>query len=164
MQRVSENDHVKVTYEGTLTSGEIFESSEDTGPLEFTMGTNSVMESFEKAVLGMAVNETKTVTIGPEEAYGHKDQDLIHTVERHLFKEKEIKPGMVLGLDIKKDGQAHKIPGTVIEADQKKVVVDFNHPLAGHELVYKITLQAIGSPVPEGQNSKPADSCGCGCK
>lgn len=157
MQRVSENDNVKVTYEGMLPSGEIFESSEDTGPLEFTLGTNSVMAAFEQAVYGMAVSETKTVSIPPEEAYGPKHKELIHTVNRSLFKEKEIIPGMVLGLDIEKDGEAHKVPGTVVEVNEDKVVVDFNHPLAGHELVYKITLQAIhGSPA-----SGSPDSCGC---
>jgi FKBP-type peptidyl-prolyl cis-trans isomerase 2 len=165
MQRVSDNDFVTVRYEGMLTNGEIFESSEDTGPLEFQLGTNSVMAAFEKAVYGMAVKETRTVTIPPEEAYGPKHQELVYTVERRLFKEKEINPGMVLGLDINKDGEVHKVPGTVVEADGEKVVVDFNHPLAGQDLVYKITLESIGCPPKTGGNEPgQTGSCGCGGK
>lgn len=158
MQRVTENDHVTVTYEGILNNGEVFESSEDTGPLKFQMGTNSVIPGFEKGIIGMTLNDTKTITLKPEDAYGPKKEELIHTVDRKNFGDTEIKPGLVLGMTVEKDGEKHKVPAMVTEIEDNKVTVDFNHPLAGQELTYKVTLQSIDQRSPQ----DTAD-CGCGC-
>lgn len=143
MQRVKENDSVTVIYNGTLANGEIFESSTDTGPLDFTLGTQSVMPLFEKAVIGMAVEETKSITIPPEDAYGIRHDELVQDIDRAVFKGKELHPGMTLGLDMEKDGKTHKVPATVTAIGDTKVTVDFNHPLAGQSITYTITLKAI---------------------
>lgn len=156
-KRVTTNDYVAVTYEGMLKNGEIFESSDDIGPLTFKVGSNNVMAGFEKGVLGMAENETKTIILTPEEAYGHKDSNLVHTIDRKNFKGKEIKVGTVLGMTMSKDGQEHQIPATVIAVMNNKIKVDFNHPLAGQELTYQITLQTI-SQTPLPINSGSTDS------
>lgn len=158
MQKVTENDHVTVTYEGMLSNGEIFESSEETGPLDFQLGTNSVMLGFEKGILGMTVNETKTITLTPEEAYGPKSEELIHTVDRNNFGDKDIKAGMILGMTVEKDGEKHKVPATVTEVEADKVTVDFNHPLAGQELTYRVTVRSIGQ-----EKESDSTDCGCGC-
>lgn len=158
MQRVTENDYVTVTYEGMLSNGDIFESSEDTGPLKFQLGTNSVISGFEKGIIGMALNDTKTITLKPEDAYGPKSEELVHTVDRKNFGDTEIKPGLVLGMTVEKDGEKHKIPATVTEVKDNKVIVDFNHPLAGQELTYKVTLQSIDQ-----KPHQDAVDCNCGC-
>ena len=158
MQKVTEHDHVTVIYEGLLNNGEVFESSEETGPLSFQMGTDSVLPAFEKALLGMTANETKTIKISPEEGYGAKQQELIHTLPKTSFGDREIKPGMVLGLTVEKDGQKHKVPALVTEISGEVVTVDFNHPLAGQELSYQITLKSIN------QIPQPASQAGCNCQ
>ncbi len=143
MQRVKENDSVTVVYNGAIENGDIFESSADTGPLEFTLGTESVMPLFEQAVLGMAVNETKSIKIPPPEAYGEHRAELVQSIDRTIFKGKELHPGMTLGLDMEKEGKTVKVPATVTAVGDDTVTVDFNHPLAGQTLVYTITLKAI---------------------
>ena len=50
MQRVSENDSVTIIYDGLLPSGEQFDSSQDNGPLQFQLGTDSVLPAFEQAL------------------------------------------------------------------------------------------------------------------
>ena len=143
MQKVQENDHVTVVYNGTLENGETFESSSETGPLEFTMGTQSVMPLFEQAVQGMTVDETKDITIPPQDAYGERREELVQDIDRAVFEGKEILPGMTLGLDMEKDGKSHKVPATVTALSDTTVTVDFNHPLAGQTLTYTITLKSI---------------------
>lgn len=143
MQRAKENDNVTVIYDGAVQNGETFESSSDTGPLEFTLGTQSVIPLFEDAVLGMAVDETKSITVPPTDAYGDRVEALVQNLDRAIFKDKEILPGMTLSLDMKKDGKTHKVPATVTAVNTDTVTVDFNHPLAGEILVYTITLKEI---------------------
>lgn len=144
MKRVKDGDHVTLTYVGELADGEIFESTEDTGPLEFQIGSEAVMPGFENALIGMTEGEEKTITLQPEEAYGPKQPELTHVVQRSVFGTKvEPQPGMVLGMAVEKDGKKHQVPVMVTSVTGDKVAIDFNHPLAGKTLTYKITLLAI---------------------
>lgn len=155
MQRVSENDSVTIIYDGLLATGEKFDSSRDTGPLQFQLGTGSVLPAFEQAVLGMAVQETRSITVAARDAYGLKNEDLIMTVNRQGFAGQSIAPGMILGMDMERDGQQHKVPATVLAVDEQTVTIDFNHPLAGQDITYHITLLSIDTPA--------AGTAGCGC-
>jgi peptidylprolyl isomerase len=145
--KVKHGDLVCVFYEGLLHNGEVFESSDDTGPLEFQIGDNSVLPGFENAIIGMNVGEEKTIQLQPEEAYGLKQDELIHVVDRKSLS-KDIAPqtGMVLGLTIERQGQKHKVPAMITKVDGDAITVDFNHPLAGQVLTYKITLKEIRQP------------------
>ncbi len=155
MQRVSENDTVTIVYDGLLSTGEKFDSSQDTGPLQFQMGSGGVLPAFEQALLGMAVKETKSLTVAAKDAYGLKNEDLVMTVSRQGFADQPIAPGMILGMDMEHDGQQHKVPATVLAVDADTMTVDFNHPLAGQDITYQITLLSIDTPVTE--------TAGCGC-
>ena len=102
------------------------------------------MIAFEKAVLGMEINESREIRLQPEEAYGLPKEELIHTLSRSIWDEKaDIKPGVVLGMTMEKDGEQHQVPAMVTEVSGDKVTVDFNHPLAGKQILYKITLQNL---------------------
>lgn len=155
MQRVCENDSVTIVYDGLLSTGEKFDSSQDTGPLQFQLGTGSVMPAFEQALLGMAVQETKRITVAAKDAYGLKNEDLIMTVPRQGLANQNIAPGMILGMDMEQDGQQHKIPATVLSVEADTMTVDFNHPLAGQDIIYQITLLSI--------DTEASASTGCGC-
>ena len=144
MKRAQPGDLVSVVYDGSLDNKEIFESSKETGPLDFTIGTGQVMPEFEKNIIGMAEGETKTFTLPPEAGHGPHNPDLVHRIAKKGLKDKDsIKPGMVLGLDLEKDGETHKVPAMVTKVDAKNIVVDFNHPLAGQALTYTVSLQSI---------------------
>lgn len=155
MQRVSETDSVTIIYDGFLPTGEKFDSSQDAGPLQFQLGSGSVLPAFEAAVLGMATQETKRITVPAKEAYGLKNEDLIMTVSRKGFTGQDITPGMILGMNMEQDGQQHKVPATVLSVDTETMTVDFNHPLAGQDIIYEITLLSI--------DAAAGDSTGCGC-
>ncbi|HIJ89613.1 MAG: peptidylprolyl isomerase [Desulfobulbaceae bacterium] len=171
MQRVSENDSVTIIYDGLLSTGEKFDSSQDTGPLQFQLGTGSVLPAFEQAVLGMAAKESKSITVAAKDAYGLKNEDLIMSVSRQGLAGQAITPGMILGMNMEQDGQQHKIPATVLSVDTETVTVDFNHPLAGQDITYQITLLSIDTPAAEAAgrdcSSSAKGGCtpnrGCGC-
>jgi len=144
MKKVQNGDQVSIEYEGLLEDGEIVERSSDTGPVEFVVGSNIMPPGFEKALIGMGEGEEKTITMTPEETFGPRDENLIHTVNRSVFGEKILpKPGMVLGMTLEKEGQNHKVPALVVAVKGEDVTIDFNHPLAGKTIIYKLTLKGI---------------------
>lgn len=145
MQFAEFNDYVIVEYEGRIAStGEVFDSTEHSVPLEFQVGNSEVLPEFEKAIIGMAADETKIITLPPEHGFGKIRPELIQAVDRDIFKGKiDPQPGMILGLTMEKDGGKHQVPAMVTKVDAELITVDYNHPLAGKELTYKITLRAI---------------------
>lgn len=144
MRKAQNGDQVSIEYEGMLEDGEIVERSGDTGPVEFELGKNIMPPGFEKALIGMQEGEVKTITLSPDEAFGPFDQDLIHTVNISVFGDDITpRPGMVLGMTLNKKGVPHKIPALVKNVQGEKVTLDFNHPLAGKNVTYKLTLKSI---------------------
>ncbi len=73
MKTVENGDNVKVEYVGKFTDGNIFDQSAGRGPLEFVVGAGRMIAGFDEAVVGMKLNDEKTVTIAPEKAYGAAD-------------------------------------------------------------------------------------------
>ncbi len=141
MSIAKKNDQVKVHYTGTLTSGEEFDSSRGREPLAFTVGAGQMIAGFDQAVEGMELNEIKTVTLQPEEAYGPVFDTLISEVERSaLPPEMDPEVGQKL-IASSPDGQQTQV--VVTEVTETTITVDANHPLAGKELVFEIELVEI---------------------
>jgi FKBP-type peptidyl-prolyl cis-trans isomerase 2 len=141
MSVVQDNSKVKAHYTGTLGDGQIFDSSEGREPLEFTMGQGQLIPGFEKAVLGMALNQSKTFTIPSNEAYGDLREELFYQIPNAHLPE-EIKPelGMQLTFESPEEGQ---ILLKVTEIADEHITVDANHPLAGQDLTFNITVVDI---------------------
>jgi FKBP-type peptidyl-prolyl cis-trans isomerase 2 len=168
MQRVEKGDLVTVEYEGRTKDGDTFENTAETGPLQFKVGKGHVLPAFEQAVLGMRVSETKIIEIPAENAYGPKVAELVQSFDRKVFGERiNPTPGMVLAMSMDKDGEKKQVPGMVTEVSGNMVTIDFNHPLAGQTLLFRITLKAIGETAGPEDGCTPAaggscPSSGCG--
>ena len=135
------NDTVKVHYKGTLKDGQVFDSSEGKDPLEFTLGSGQVIPGFDKGIQGMEINESKTINIPCAEAYGEVREELIQEVPKAQLPE-EINPEVGLQLASRTpDGK--QIPLVVTEVKEESIVVDANHPLAGQDLIFEVTLVEI---------------------
>ncbi|GJM30142.1 MAG: peptidyl-prolyl cis-trans isomerase [Cyclobacteriaceae bacterium] len=135
------NDKVKVHYKGTLNNGEVFDSSEGRDPLEFTLGAGQIIPGFENAIIGMQAEESKTINIPAAEAYGEPKEELRQEVQKEQLPP-EIKPEVGLQLMSKApDGQ--EIPLVVTEIKEDSIIVDSNHPLAGKDLTFEVTLISI---------------------
>ena len=83
MAQAKKGDTVRVEYEGRLSDGSVFDSSEDHGPLEFTLGEGKIIRGFEEAVEGMNEGESLTTTIPAADAYGPVDDRLRIDVPRN---------------------------------------------------------------------------------
>ncbi len=141
MSQVKKNDTVRVHYTGKLPDGQVFDSSLEREPIEFTMGQGQLIPGFEKGLLDMKVNEKKTVEIPSEEAYGAPREELVQEVQKSQLPE-EIKPEPGMGLVSKTpDGQEMNL--VVKEVKDDTIVVDGNHPLAGKDLIFDLEVVEI---------------------
>ena len=140
MSQVKENDTVKVHYTGKLQDGQVFDSSVDREPLEFTLGQGMLIPGFEKGIIDMKVEEKKTINIPKDEAYGDVQKELFQAVPKDQLPQ-EIKPEVGMGLVSKNpDGSERQL--RVAEVNDDHIVVDANHPLAGKDLVFDLENEA----------------------
>lgn len=138
MSKAEEGKTVNVHYTGTLQNGEVFDSSIEKEPLEFTLGEGQLIPGFEKAVIGMSVGDSTTINIPSAEAYGETREDLIFAVPKdQLPKEIEPKVGMQLQVN-QENGQP--VPVKIAEITDTELKLDANHPLAGEDLTFEIEL------------------------
>lgn len=138
MSTVQKGNKVKVHYKGYLEDGTVFDSSYDGDPLEFTVGNNEVIPGFENAVVGMAVGETKEVTIAPEDAYGeYNEMAKIEVPRDHIPEHINPEIGMMLQLTTPQNSQ---VLVRVTDMNDEIVVLDANHPLAGKQLTFEIQV------------------------
>lgn len=143
MPTAKTNDTVKVHYKGLLSDGTVFDSSLEREPLEFTIGKNMVIPGFEEGVIGMAVGDTKTVSIASQDAYGPYLEDLVGSVKRSFIPSNiELNVGTILQMQAPDGGITMVIVKTV---NDESVTLDANHPLAGKDLTFEINLLGIAS-------------------
>lgn len=141
MAEAKAGDTVAVHYTGTLDDGTVFDSSKERAPLSFTVGSGQLIRGFDSAVVGMSVGETRTVKIAAEDAYGDHDERLVHAVERSAFPpDVELEVGRAL---VVKGPNGQPLRLTIVEIEDDEITLDGNHPLAGENLTFEISLVTI---------------------
>ena len=135
-------DTVNVFYTGTLDDGTVFDTNMNATPLAFTVGKGMVIPGFDEAVVGMAVNEVKTVRIPSEKAYGSYNNSLIHIMNRSAFPA-NVTPvaGQYYAIKSITDGTVSYVK--IINVTQSTITLDENHELAGQNLTFSIRLAGI---------------------
>ena len=128
------------------TDGDLVDSSAGGEALQFVEGDGTMIPGLENAVLGREAGEEFTVTIGPEDAYGWPQRQLIRTVARDMIQSDaaEIEVGMVFQLGSGGDSQVVK----VVEVEKDSVTIDGNHPLAGLTFVFEVSILEVRDAVP----------------
>jgi len=141
MAKAKTGDTVKVHYTGKLNNGDVFDSSVDADPLQFTTGQKQMIPAFEEAIIDMEPGEKKTIEISADGAYGQLREELTQTVERGMLPDEiELKVGLRLTAQ-DPDGQPFTV--TVAKFDDENVTLDGNHPLAGEDLTFDVELVEI---------------------
>ncbi|MFN6944964.1 MAG: peptidylprolyl isomerase [Cytophagaceae bacterium] len=141
MSQAKKGDTVKVHYTGKLKDGNVFDSSANREPLQFTLGEGKVIPGFEDAVLGMNVGDKETVEIPSEQAYGEKREDMVISVPLTEVPQ-DIKPEVGMQLSVQQqDGQ--QVPVMITAVTEEEVKLDANHPLAGEDLIFDIELVGV---------------------
>ena len=126
-----------IEYTVKNSKGEVVDSNKGQAPLEFIAGKGQIIPGLEKALENMNEGEEKTIVVPAAEAYGEYNEEMIQEVPRDQFEGIDLQKGMTL-YGQTPDGQT--IAVTVKDFDDEKVVVDYNHPLAGEDLTFDVKV------------------------
>lgn len=128
----------------TLPDGTEAVSTFDDEPTTFIMGDGSVSQGLELALYGLAAGDEQTLTLEPDQAFGPRDEGKVCPMPRTNFgSEMELEPGLIISFSTPEGLQ---VAGIVQEVHEGDVLIDFNHPLAGMEVVFKVEVLAVTSP------------------
>lgn len=168
MTITNENCVVGIEYEvkqaGTT---EVVDTNKGAEPLEFIIGKGQIIPGLENALVGMAQGESGDIMVAAADAYGDVNTEAVQTLPKEQFDGVDLVEGMTL-YGQGEGGQQVQV--TVTSFDEKEVNIDFNHPLAGKDLMFSVTVvtarEATADEISSGQIGGPAEeggSCGTGC-
>lgn len=137
---IQDNDVVSLKY--TLhVEDEVMESTEEDKPIEFIQGLGQVIPGLEEGIYGLSVGDQKTLAVEASDAYGEFDPESRQKIKQEEFSE-EIPLDVGTFLDFR-DDDGDVLSAQIIERDEDTVTVDFNHPLAGKDLVFEVEIVGL---------------------
>ena len=122
----------------TLEDGTVAETTFGAEPLEFTMGDGTLVHGLELGLYGLMPGDVQRLELYPEQAFGLRDPGDVHTLPRADFDaDIKLQPGVIVGFEMP---TGEEVAGAVQSLDEDSVDVDFNHPLAGHTIVFDVEI------------------------
>jgi len=144
--KIEEHTYVAIDYTLTLDSGEVVDRSDPGEPLGFVTGFGQIIPGLEQGLAGMEQGQSAKITVEAKDGYGERQQELYREIPREHFPgDAEIEPEMVFQMT----GPQGVARFRVDAVNDKMVVADFNHPLAGERLHFQVTVQEVREARPE---------------
>lgn len=145
MSSIKQDSTVTLHFDIRLKDGSIADSTRSLKkPARFTMGDGSFSEAMEKELLGLKAGDKKKVMLMPEDAFGQPHPANVFQMPKKRFAgtdiETELEPGLMIEF-AQMDGSSR--PGVIRAIDDYEVTVDFNHPLAGHVVLFDIEILQV---------------------
>ena len=136
---VQQDRLVSIDYRLTDAEGGLLDSSEGSGPMSYLHGHSQIIPGLERALAGLQPGDSRTVTVPPEDAYGHHDPARIFSISRDQLPG-PLSPGEVVHA---RQPSGHVLALTIVSADDKTVTLDANHQLAGKTLTFEVTVRNV---------------------
>ncbi len=128
------NNIFDLTLEDVAKKENIYQEGKKYKPIKIKVGSNHLIKGLDEAIEKKSVGDEFEIDIPVEKAFGKKDPKLIKLTSLKIFKEKKINP--VPGLQLDMGGAI----ATIRSVSSGRVILDFNHPLAGRELKYWVKI------------------------
>ena len=135
--QISDGKQVSFEYTLKLDDQSVVDTNVGREPLTYTHGGERLIPGLQKGLEGMAAGETRIVTVAPDEGYGGVDPEAFREVDKELVPETARKVGAQLQ---GKTQEGKEVFPRVVELKDEKVVLDFNHPLAGKTLHFDVKV------------------------
>lgn len=149
-QRIGQGKRVTLHFSVCLNDGTLLDSTrERPTPVDFVVGDGNLIPGFESAIFGLKAGDRRSMVIPPAKGFGDWNAENLQTFSRNYFSaDMALEPGLMISFA---DKSKAELPGVVKEVRAEEVVVDFNHPLAGRELIFEVDIirvaDADASPV-----------------
>ncbi|WP_421866897.1 FKBP-type peptidyl-prolyl cis-trans isomerase [Motiliproteus sp.] len=122
-----------------MEDGQVVDSTREKSPASFEYGDGNLLPGFEKALEGLSANEQARLRIAPEQGFGMPNPNNVQRFSTADFKDMELEPGLMICFA----DPSGELPGVVQSIDGDKVMVDFNHPLAGRMLFFDVEILSV---------------------
>lgn len=153
---ISKDKMVSIEYTLKNSTGEVIDSSQDAGPLDYIHGRGDLIAGLEAALEGKVAGDAFAVEIEAADAYGEKNPEAVFDVPKSQFDGADIEVGMQF--EASSPEGSHVV--TVVKITDESVTVDANHPLAGEKLFFDIKVVEVREATAE---ELAGGGCGCGC-
>ncbi len=152
MANVKKGDLVKLDYTGRMAkTGQIFDTTDEAiakkagiwesssiyGPKHALFGSGAIIPGMEEAILQSQLGKSEDFAIEPQKAFGERSSELVRLIPEKEFAKQQVQPqpGMILSLD--------NAIARVKSVTSGRVVIDYNHPLAGEQVIYSIKVHEV---------------------
>lgn len=141
MSTAKKGDTVSIDYTVKTGGGRLVGGTEQNGPQTIVLGAGEIFPEVEAALIGMTPGEEKAVTVSADNAFGQRDEAMVIEIPRErLAPQPDPQPGMQLSATAQDGGE---VILTIIEVGEAAVRADANHPLAGEDLYFALTLRDV---------------------
>ena len=135
---IQQASRVSFHYTLSLSTGKVADTTRGAEPAEVIVGDNDLLPVFENCLLGLHPGDRRRFVIPSVDAFGPSELASVHPVARAEFPpDVEPLPGAVIGFTLP---TGEEIAGTVAELTDRDVMVDFSHPLFGHDLIFEVEI------------------------
>ena len=112
-------------------------------PSTLRIGEGAIVPTLEMAIYGLRAGDEHTFELTPEQAYGPRDEALVRMMPLSDFPD-DLAPvkGQIISFTA---GDGEEIPGTVVDVEDDQVKVDFNHPLAGNFVIFRVQILSVNN-------------------
>jgi FKBP-type peptidyl-prolyl cis-trans isomerase SlpA len=138
---VGEGTRVYVNFSLSLEDGSEVDSNFGGEPVAFIVGDGSLLPGFERLLFGMSAGQRQLFTVAPEDGFGQPNDNNLQYLPRSRFEDdRELEIGLVYSFA---DASGAELPGLIVAFDEEDVTVDFNHPLAGRNIVFDVLVHRV---------------------
>ena len=131
-----------------LEGGEEFETTRSSLPASLVLGDGNLLPGFEEAIRGLKAGDADQILIPARDAFGERNEENIRSMRKERFMGTDVYSSMEKGLIVSFGGPEGELPGVIVEVqDKDMVVVDFNHPLAGRDILFDVSILSVEDPV-----------------
>ncbi len=145
-QVIGAGSRVSLHFSLSLPGGELIDSNFDGSIARFRLGDGSMLPGFEEQLLGLGAGDEVDTTLNAEQAFGEINPGNIHRFPIAKFRnllEDDLIPTEVGAVVSFKDAGGFDLPGVIADITPSTVIVDFNHPLAGKDIVFKAQIVSV---------------------
>lgn len=137
-QLIGPGKRVTLHFSVLLLDGAVVDSTLERAPATFTVGDGNLLPGFEQSLFGLKAGDKRSILLEAANAFGPHNPDNIQVMRRGQFsRDMTLEPGVVVSFA---DKSKAELPGVIVAADDNEVTVDFNHPLAGKDLTFRVEI------------------------
>jgi len=149
---IAMGSRVTLHYSLAFLDGTVITSSFGEEPLHIAVGSGELDKTLELALLGLKSGDLQVLTLNSGQAFGERDAAAQRWMSRESFPaDMELMTGTIVEFETS-DGAM--VTGSLTDVEPGRVLVDYNHPLAGHALIYRVHILSVEEPANSGSNAR----------